>query len=335
MVTVAAGVWCLARSRGPGVLVADLAGDVPACAGGGRDQGPGAGRVARRRAVGSRGRVWPGSSWTPAPASRCCPEARPDAGRRSDGGPRGMRPTGWPMLARMVGADPRPVLVDCGGDRRRARRRWPWPAAADPLAAGRPPLLPGAAAGGGRRRSHPSGRGDGGASRVGCWAGAEVGAGGGRRSVAEVATWRSGGGSARSTPGCCMRLPRSQDRALRPITRPPRRGPRVGVDVARRLARGRRPPPGPGGRAGGEPRPCPPPRSTGLVRACGPLLPACDVEAIVVARVLARTGGLGPLEPLLADASVTEVMVNGPGPVWVERGGPPWPAPTVVARHRR
>ena len=29
----------------------------------------------------------------------------------------------------------------------------------------------------------------------------------------------------------------------------------------------------------------------------------------------------GPLDPLLADPCVTEVMVNGPGPVWVERGG--------------
>jgi pilus assembly protein CpaF len=31
--------------------------------------------------------------------------------------------------------------------------------------------------------------------------------------------------------------------------------------------------------------------------------------------------GLGPLEPLLADPDVTEVMVNGPGPVWIERRG--------------
>src|SRR5205823_4671978 len=28
-----------------------------------------------------------------------------------------------------------------------------------------------------------------------------------------------------------------------------------------------------------------------------------------------------PLEPLLVDADVTEVMVNGPGYVWIERGG--------------
>ncbi|MBV9951807.1 MAG: CpaF family protein [Acidimicrobiia bacterium] len=57
-----------------------------------------------------------------------------------------------------------------------------------------------------------------------------------------------------------------------------------------------------------------------LVRELAPLLPASDAEE-VVARVLARTDGLGPLEPLLADPSVSEVMVNGPGPAWIERGG--------------
>ncbi|HSL56879.1 MAG TPA: CpaF family protein [Acidimicrobiales bacterium] len=57
-----------------------------------------------------------------------------------------------------------------------------------------------------------------------------------------------------------------------------------------------------------------------LVRAERPLLPADVVEAIVAA-VVARTGGLGPLDPLLADPSVSEIMVNGPGPVWVERSG--------------
>ena len=41
-----------------------------------------------------------------------------------------------------------------------------------------------------------------------------------------------------------------------------------------------------------------------------------------LARLVAeRSFGLGPLEPLLADPAVDEVMVNGPGPVWVERGG--------------
>jgi pilus assembly protein CpaF len=41
----------------------------------------------------------------------------------------------------------------------------------------------------------------------------------------------------------------------------------------------------------------------------------------LAARVVRLATGLGPLEPLLADAAVDEVMVNGPGEVWVERGG--------------
>jgi pilus assembly protein CpaF len=39
------------------------------------------------------------------------------------------------------------------------------------------------------------------------------------------------------------------------------------------------------------------------------------------ARVLLAATGLGPLEPLLADPAVDEVMVNGPGEVYVERHG--------------
>jgi pilus assembly protein CpaF len=34
-----------------------------------------------------------------------------------------------------------------------------------------------------------------------------------------------------------------------------------------------------------------------------------------------RVLGLGPLEPLLADPSVTDILVNGPDEVWVDRGG--------------
>ncbi len=57
-----------------------------------------------------------------------------------------------------------------------------------------------------------------------------------------------------------------------------------------------------------------------LVRSLAPLLGADDA-ADVVARVLARVHGLGPLDPLLADPAVSEVMANGAGPVWVERHG--------------
>jgi pilus assembly protein CpaF len=57
-----------------------------------------------------------------------------------------------------------------------------------------------------------------------------------------------------------------------------------------------------------------------LVRLEAPLLPTSEV-AVVVDRVRARIGGLGPLQGLLADPAVSDVLVNGPGPVWVERSG--------------
>ncbi len=50
------------------------------------------------------------------------------------------------------------------------------------------------------------------------------------------------------------------------------------------------------------------------------LLGAGDREEIA-ARIVRDSIGLGPLEVLLADPEVEEVMVNGPGTVYVERGG--------------
>jgi pilus assembly protein CpaF len=44
-------------------------------------------------------------------------------------------------------------------------------------------------------------------------------------------------------------------------------------------------------------------------------------RARLVARVAERSFGLGPLDALLADPTVDEIMVNGPGQVWVERSG--------------
>jgi pilus assembly protein CpaF len=48
---------------------------------------------------------------------------------------------------------------------------------------------------------------------------------------------------------------------------------------------------------------------------------AAEERAAVVACILRDTVGLGPLEDLLADPAVEEVMVNGPDRVYVERGG--------------
>src|SRR5215208_831600 len=51
----------------------------------------------------------------------------------------------------------------------------------------------------------------------------------------------------------------------------------------------------------------------------GPL-PEAERDALAE-RVVLLASGLGPLEPLLADQAVDEVMVNGPGAVYVERAG--------------
>lgn len=58
---------------------------------------------------------------------------------------------------------------------------------------------------------------------------------------------------------------------------------------------------------------------TAFVRAEEPLLADADV-AVLARDVAADLAGLGPLEGLLADPAVTEVMVNA-GTVWVERHG--------------
>jgi pilus assembly protein CpaF len=58
----------------------------------------------------------------------------------------------------------------------------------------------------------------------------------------------------------------------------------------------------------------------GFVEREAALLDPADREELV-ARVAERSFGLGPLEPLLRDPEVDEVMVNGLGPVWIERGG--------------
>jgi pilus assembly protein CpaF len=52
----------------------------------------------------------------------------------------------------------------------------------------------------------------------------------------------------------------------------------------------------------------------------GVLLPAASLAATVRA-ISDELTGLGPLGPLLADPAVTDVLVNGPSDVWVERDG--------------
>jgi pilus assembly protein CpaF len=49
---------------------------------------------------------------------------------------------------------------------------------------------------------------------------------------------------------------------------------------------------------------------------------SADIDAArLIGMVLDEALGLGPLEPLLADASISEVMINGPNQVFVERHG--------------
>ncbi len=68
-----------------------------------------------------------------------------------------------------------------------------------------------------------------------------------------------------------------------------------------------------------------------LVREADPLRRPEHVARSVDA-ILAQLDGLGLLEPLLRDPDVTDVMVNGPGPVWVERRGRLIETPVVLDR---
>jgi pilus assembly protein CpaF len=61
-------------------------------------------------------------------------------------------------------------------------------------------------------------------------------------------------------------------------------------------------------------------RITSFIEESTELLSAAEREALVE-RVLSSTLGLGPLEPLLEDPEIDEIMVNGPDAVLVERHG--------------
>jgi pilus assembly protein CpaF len=57
-------------------------------------------------------------------------------------------------------------------------------------------------------------------------------------------------------------------------------------------------------------------------------------RAALAARIAERAFGLGPLETLLADPAVDEVMVSGTAPVWVERAGRLEPTSVRFAREQ-
>jgi pilus assembly protein CpaF len=67
-----------------------------------------------------------------------------------------------------------------------------------------------------------------------------------------------------------------------------------------------------------------------LVSREGPLLSTRE-RSQLIRRVVAEALGLGILEPLLADETVTEIMVNGPETVYVERLGRLEPVPVRFA----
>ncbi|MDH4077768.1 MAG: ATPase, T2SS/T4P/T4SS family, partial [Acidimicrobiia bacterium] len=70
------------------------------------------------------------------------------------------------------------------------------------------------------------------------------------------------------------------------------------------------------------------------VRQADPLLDSATVAALVDrVRGRARLDGLGALQPLLDDVAVTEVMINGPGPVWADRGGRLEPVDVILGSH--
>ncbi|MBQ1000994.1 MULTISPECIES: CpaF family protein [Streptomyces] len=64
----------------------------------------------------------------------------------------------------------------------------------------------------------------------------------------------------------------------------------------------------------------------------GPVLSTSE-RSQLIRRVVDEALGLGILEPLLEDASITEIMVNGPDAIFVERGGRVEQLPLRFASH--
>ncbi len=59
---------------------------------------------------------------------------------------------------------------------------------------------------------------------------------------------------------------------------------------------------------------------TEVVRREVPLASSSEVGDMVH-RALRRAAGLGAIAPLFEDQAISEIMINGPGPVWIDRGG--------------
>ncbi|MFF4221896.1 CpaF family protein [Streptomyces abikoensis] len=66
----------------------------------------------------------------------------------------------------------------------------------------------------------------------------------------------------------------------------------------------------------------------------GPVLSTAERDSLI-RRVVDEALGLGVLEPLLEDPSITEIMVNGPDQVFVERAGRVEPVPVRFASHEQ
>ncbi|GGY63080.1 CpaF family protein [Streptomyces omiyaensis] len=66
----------------------------------------------------------------------------------------------------------------------------------------------------------------------------------------------------------------------------------------------------------------------------GPVLSTAE-RGRLIRRVVDEALGLGVLEPLLEDASITEIMVNGPDQIYIERGGRVELLPLRFASHEQ
>jgi len=53
----------------------------------------------------------------------------------------------------------------------------------------------------------------------------------------------------------------------------------------------------------------------------GELIRTTDARRQLTKEILDEALGLGPLEKYLVDSKITEIMINGPDEVWVERDG--------------